>query len=82
MSIVWGSYQMLLQEGDYTRENKEELKRIVNFSSIYWCLVTAGYLAWSFITMNWNRTWIVWPVAAVAYAAIASIFKALHRKEV
>ena len=82
VSIVWGSYQMLLQEGDYTRENKEELKRIVNFSSIYWCLVTAGYLAWSFITMNWNRTWIVWPVAAVAYAAIAGIFKALHRKEV
>ncbi len=81
VSIVWGSYQMLLQEGDYSRENKEELKRIVNFSSIYWCLVTAGYLAWSFITMRWDRTWIVWPVAAVAYAAVASIFKALHKKE-
>ena len=81
VSVVWGSYQMLLQEGDYTREAKEDLKRSGNLSGVYWGLVTAGYLAWSFITMRWDRTWIVWPVAAVAYAAIFSIFKALHKKE-
>ncbi len=81
VSVVWGSYQMLLQEGSYSREAKEEEKRYANFSGIYWGLVTAGYMAWSFITMRWDRTWIVWPIAAVAYAAILGIAKALHRKD-
>ena len=81
VSVVWGSYQMLLQEGDYTREAKEDLKRHGNLSGIYWGLVTAGYLAWSFITMRWDRTWIVWPIAAVAYAAIFSIVKAMSKKD-
>ena len=81
VSVIWGSYQMLLQEGDYTREAKEDLKRHGNVSGIYWGLVTAGYLAWSFITMRWDRTWIVWPIAAVAYAAIFSIVKAMSKKD-
>ena len=79
--VIWGSYQMLLQEGDYSREAKEDLKRHGNLSGIYWGLVTAGYLAWSFITMRWDRTWIVWPIAAVAYAAIFSIVKAMSKKD-
>ncbi|MBR4132562.1 MAG: helix-turn-helix transcriptional regulator [Oscillospiraceae bacterium] len=81
VSVIWGSYQMLLQEGDYTLEAKEDLKRHGNLSGIYWGLVTAGYLGWSFITMRWDRTWIVWPIAAVAYAAIFSIVKALSKKD-
>ena len=81
VSIIWGSYQMLLQEGDYTRAAKEDLKRHSSFSGIYWGLVTAGYLGWSFITMRWDRTWIVWPIAAVSYAAIFSIIKALQKRE-
>ena len=81
VGVIWGSFQMLLQEGDYSREAKEDLKRHGNLSGIYWGLVTAGYLAWSFITMRWDRTWIVWPIAAVAYAAVFSIAKALTRKD-
>ena len=81
VSVIWGSYQMLLQEGDYSREAKEDLKRHGNLSGIYWGLVTAGYLGWSFITMRWDRTWIVWPIAAVAYAAIFSIVKAMSKKD-
>ena len=81
VSVIWGSYQMLLQEGDYSREAKEDLKRHGNLSGIYWGLVTAGYLGWSFITMRWDRTWIVWPIAAVSYAAIFSIIKALQKRE-
>ena len=81
VGVIWGSYQMLLQEGDYTRAAKEDLKRHSSFSGIYWGLVTAGYLGWSFITMRWDRTWIIWPIAAVSYAAIFSIIKALQKRE-
>lgn len=81
VSIVWGSYQMLLEEGDYSRENKVDSKRYEFINGAYWCLITAGYLAWSFIENNWNRSWIIWPVAGVAYAAIYGIIKALRSKQ-
>ena len=67
-SIPWGAYQMLLQEGDYAPEKKTALIR--NVSAIYWCVVTAGYLLWSFLTNAWDRTWLVWPVAGVLFAAL------------
>ncbi|MBQ9249774.1 MAG: helix-turn-helix transcriptional regulator [Oscillospiraceae bacterium] len=79
-SMVWGSFQRLLEEGDYTREAKEDSKKYGQISGIYWGLVTAGYLAWSFITNGWDHTWIVWPVAAVAYGAVFGIIKALRQK--
>ena len=44
-------------------------------------LVTAGFLAWGFIGNAWDRAWIVWPIASVAYGAIYGIFRALHRKD-
>ena len=68
-SMIWGSYKMLLEEGDYTPEAKQDRARHGAIGGIYWGLVTAAYLAWSFLTNAWERTWIIWPVAAVAYGA-------------
>lgn len=78
-SIIWDSYKILLEEGDYTREAKEDQKRHGYIGGIYWGLVTAGYLAWSFLSGGWNRTWIVWPVAGVAYGAIFGILKLVRK---
>ena len=58
--IVWDGYQVLLEEGDYTRIAKKQNKRI---SGIYWGCVTAVYLLVSFLTMEWRITWVIWPVA-------------------
>lgn len=69
--------QKLLQQGDYTRENKRMNTKLERVGSVYWGLVTAAYLAWSFITMRWEMTWIVWPVAGVAFGAVAAITKAV-----
>jgi transcriptional regulator with XRE-family HTH domain len=79
-AIVWGGFQILLEEGDYTREAKEDQKSHAVFGKIYWLGLTAVYLCWSFLTNDWHRTWIVWPVAAVAYGAVFAITKALKRK--
>ncbi len=32
---------------------------------VYWLIATAIYLAWSFTTNDWDRTWIIWPVVGV-----------------
>ena len=80
VSIIQGSYQMLLEEGDYTRENKQHHGKYGLISVIYWCLVTAAYLAWIFIGDRGNHSWILWPVAGVAFAAVLGIAKALRKQ--
>lgn len=80
-SIIKGSYDMLLEEGDYTRKSKEENKKNDKLTSVYWMAVTAGYLAYSFITNDWGRSWIVWPVAGVAYGIVEIIADTLREKD-
>ena len=72
VSVVRGGFQMLLEEGDYSRSDKQNDNTI---GGIYWPVVTAIYLLWSFLTMNWHITWIVWPVAGVLYAVLCQIVK-------
>ena len=80
-SIVRGGYAVLLEEGDYAREQKENLRRNQIVATCYWGVVTAGYLAYSFITMDWQRSWIVWPVAGVLYGVIFAVAVAVGKKE-
>ena len=51
-----------------------------NVGQIYWCLVTAIYLGYSFITQRWDISWIVWPVAGVSYGAVRGIVKSFRSK--
>ena len=78
--IVNGAFQMLLQEGDYTRAEKRENKKNEPISTVYWVAVTAAYLLWSFLTMEWHRTWIIWPVAGVGYGVVTAILKAVRQR--
>lgn len=73
--MIKSSYDTLLQEGEYTKEEKHLKKKTDDFSGAYWCLVVVIYLGWSFSTNNWKMTWIVWPVAGVLYAAVLGIVK-------
>ena len=80
VSCIWESYQKLLEEGDYTREKKAEEKRNEAFTTVYWCLVLAAYLGVSFVTENWERTWIIWPVAAVLFGAALALKNMLQKR--
>ncbi|MGN0169517.1 MAG: helix-turn-helix domain-containing protein [Lachnospiraceae bacterium] len=75
VGIVKGSYDTLLQEGEYSKKEKRVKGKLDALSGVYWCLVTALYLGWSFWTMRWDYTWIVWPVAGVLFAAISGIMR-------
>ena len=70
-SMIQNGYNKLLEEGDYTRLNKKASK----WDGIYWAIAIAIYLAWSFITMEWQTTWIVWPIAGVVFAAYKEIIR-------
>ena len=73
--MIKSSYDTLLQEGEYTIEEKHLKKKTDAFSGAYWCLIVAIYLGWSFWTNNWQFTWIIWPVAGVLYAAVLGMVK-------
>lgn len=73
--MIKSSYDTLLQEGEYTIEEKHLKRKTDAFSGAYWCFVVATYLGWSFWTNNWKMTWIIWPVAGVLYAAVLGIVK-------
>ena len=78
--VNWASMQTLLQEGDYTKREKQNASLTDAVGTIYWLVVTAGYLAYSFYTNNWKESWIVWPVAGVLYAAIMVLCTAFYKE--
>ena len=78
--IIWGGFQKLLQEGDYTVENKAVNRKYEHVTAIYWCVWTAVYLGISLPTMRWDITWVVWPVAGVLYGALLAFLKIKNRK--
>ena len=74
--VRWSGFQTLLEEGDYSRREKALGERL----GIYWCVITAAYLAVSFLTGRWDMTWVIWPVAAVAHGAVFGVARALSKR--
>ncbi len=67
------AYNCLLNEGEFTPSRRKETKRIEQFATFYWPLVTAVYIGLSLWTMAWGTTWVIWPVAGIAFAAFAGL---------
>ena len=67
------SLKILLQEEEFSKEGKKSQKLMDVIGGIYWPIATVIYLGWSFWTMDWGFTWIVWPIAGILYGVIASI---------
>ena len=69
----------MLQEGDYTVECKRENRKNEHIASIYWGSAVAVFLAVSFLTNAWDRTWIVWPIAGVSYGVVTAVAQVLRK---
>ncbi|MDO4484241.1 MAG: helix-turn-helix transcriptional regulator [Clostridia bacterium] len=79
VGMINSSYDALLEEGEYAREEKRINKKLDSIAGAYWCLATAVYLGWSFITNAWDKTWIVWPVAGVLYAVVHNAARSMMK---
>lgn len=79
--MTQGSFDKLLQTGEYTLREKWTNRRVGWFSGAYWCLVTAIYLGVSFQNDSWNKSWIIWAVAGLVFAALYSAIRAWADKE-
>ncbi len=81
VGIRWDSMEQLLQEGEFTKKKKRGSGVLDAIYSAYWMIVIAAYLAYSFITQDWARSWIIWPVAGVLFGALAAVCDVLKRKD-
>lgn len=77
--MIQGSYEKLLEEGDYTREKKIENKKNENLSKVYWGAVIAIFLGYSFVSMNWHISWVIWPCAGVLYGVVCGVAAMIRR---
>ena len=79
-SILHGALNVLLEEGDFTRAQKLDNRRSEPIAGIYWAVVLVLYLAPSFLTNAWDKTWIVWPIAGVTWAVVAAVLRLTRKK--
>jgi len=77
--LVKGSYEQILQIGEYTKEGKEDSRLIGPIAAVYWCVATAAYVGYSLWTGNWQISWVIWPVAAILFGAIAGYIRLRKR---
>ena len=70
---LWSAFDILLDRGDYRNKarHKKMAQIIGTIASVYWPVITAIYLLWSFVGGGWDISWVVWPVSGVVFAAIA-----------
>ena len=85
MFIVAGtqnaSMQKLLKEGEFTEKEKKRtsVKEIVGFC--YWGILTAIYLAVTFLTNGWHLTWIIFAVGGVLFPIVMCICNLIADKK-
>ncbi|MBR3838842.1 MAG: helix-turn-helix transcriptional regulator [Clostridia bacterium] len=85
MFIVAGtqnaSMQKLLKEGEFTEKekNRTSIKEVVGFC--YWGVLTAIYLAVTFLTNHWHLTWIIFAVGGILFPIVMCICNLIADKK-
>lgn len=77
--IPWESMNKLLQEGDYSVEEKDMRRKkrgiVGPIAGVYWLVVTAIFLALGLSGNDWQVAEVFWPVAGVLFGAVVIIAK-------
>ena len=77
------SVDRLLEQGDYTRENKAKSRFVGAVSAAYWLVVTAVFLFYTF-GPNGNGqpqySWFIWAIAGVLYGALMAALSVYRKK--
>ena len=76
------SMERLLEEGDYTRQNKSRRSIKGAVSAIYWLLVTALFMWYTFGPSGNGQakySWFIWAIAGVVYAAVMLVVNLIQR---
>lgn len=82
---IHASMERLLEEGDYTRQQKSRRGVKGAISTIYWLLVTAIFMWYTFGPSGNGQarySWFIWAIAGVLYAAVMLVVNLIqHSRE-
>lgn len=73
--------EALLEQDEYKEIMKKTNKKIELIIKLYWSIVLVLYLGYSFITSNWEISWVIWPVAGLLEAVIKNILAIKYEDE-
>ena len=73
--LIKDSYDMLLQNNDYSIMKKRSRNMLGLFEQIYWLVITTAYFIISFFTNAWGITWIIWVIGGILAGIIKLIFE-------
>ena len=85
MFIVAGtqnaSMKKLLREGEFTEKEKNRtgIREAVGFC--YWGILTAVFLAWSFLTNQWHISWLVFAIGGVLFPIVMMLCNLIADKD-
>lgn len=80
---IQNAMDKLLEEGDYSRKNKEEKSVRGTVSVVYWLVVTAIFLYYTFGPQGNGQpqySWFIWAVAGVLYGALMTVWTLLEKR--
>lgn len=81
VSAKFDAYNHILKDHTQETEKSKRVKRTQKLAAFYWPMLTAIYLGWSLWSMDWNITWIVWPVGSVLFIALVGLMELLEKDE-
>ena len=80
---IQNAMDKLLEEGDYSRKSKEEKSVRGTVSVVYWLIVTAIFLYYTFGPQGNGQpqySWFIWAVAGVLYGALMAVWTLLEKR--
>ncbi len=81
VGVQWASMERLLREGEFAPKKHPESALEKTATTVFWLLITAGYLVWSFAADSWGISWIIWPIGGILFAAFREILHYFEGKE-
>ena len=78
-----GAVDKLLEQGNYTRENKAKSRFVGAVSAAYWLVVTAAFLFYTFGPKGNGQpqySWFIWAIAGVLYGALMAALSVYRKK--
>ena len=79
---IRGAMDQLLEEGDYTRQQKSHRSIKGAVSAVYWLLVTAIFLWYTFSPSGNGQaqySWFIWAIAGVVFGTVMVVVNLIQR---
>ena len=82
--LITAATEKLLEEEDYTRHSKATRELRTAISVVYWLVVTAAFLLYTFGPKGNGQpqySWFIWAIGGILYAALVLVVKMALRKQ-